>query len=237
LTEQEEFKRRMEELGKDFDSDSQDISQRWGEDTQAFYAERGIGGRCGFGKTPALIIIDMSIAFNDPSYKVGDEMPDTLEAIAQLQEAARDKGVLVAFAQVAYEKDMKDGGMFGIKIPALAELQLGTEGVEIHPRIAPIEGEHVIIKKYASSFFETNLASLLVSQGVDTVILTGCSTSGCIRASAIDSISHGFRTIVPLEAVSDRAEGPHWANLFDINAKYADVLPLSEVVDYLNSLP
>jgi nicotinamidase-related amidase len=227
----------MDELGSDYDSTVQDISERWGEGTERFYAQRGIGGQTGFGKHPCLLIIDMAVAFNDPSYKVGDEMPATLDAIAQLLQAAREKNVLVVYTTTAYQKDFKDAGMFGKKIPALAELQLGSEGVEIHPRIAPAEGEHVITKKFASSFFMTHLPSLLITEGIDTVILTGCSTSGCIRAGAIDSVSYGFHTVVPLEAVSDRAEGPHWANLFDINAKYADVLPLPKVLDYLRSLP
>src|SRR5207245_2144803 len=91
-------------------------------------------------------------------------------------------------------------------------------------------------KKYASAFFQTNLPSLLVTEGVDTLVLTGCSTSGCIRAAAIDAVSHGYRLIVPQEAVSDRAEGPHYANLFDINAKYGDVVPLAEAIEGLERL-
>lgn len=237
MIKQEEFKSRMDELAKDFDPESQDINQRWGDETQKLYERRGIGERIGFGENPCLLIVDMSIAFNDPAYKVGDEMSSTLDAISKLQEVAREKNILVAFAQIAYEKDMKDAGLWGKKVPALGELQLGTNAVKIHPRIAPLEGEPVIIKKYGSAFFMTNLTSLLVNEGIDTVILTGCSTSGCIRATAVDAISYGFRTIVPVEAVADRAEGPHWANLFDINAKYGDVISLSEALDYLMGLP
>ena len=237
MTEQEDFKRRMQELGQDDDPTRRGIAERWGGTTQQCYAERGIGGQTGFGAHPCLLIVDMAIAFTDPRYKVGADMTDTLEAIARLLVAAREQQVPVVYTTTAYEKDFRDAGMFGKKIPALAELQLGSEGVQIHPRIAPQPGEHVITKKFASAFFMTNLAALLILQGTDTLILTGCSTSGCIRATAIDAVSYGFRTVVPLEAVADRAEGPHWANLFDINAKYADVLPLPEVLDALARLP
>ena len=121
-------------------------------------------------------------------------------------------------------------------MPALLELQLGDRGVEIDPRLAPLDSEIVITKKYASAFFQTNLPSLLVTEGVDTLLLTGCSTSGCVRAAAIDGVSHGYRMIVPRECVSDRADGPHWANLFDIDAKYGDVVPLGETLEYLKGL-
>lgn len=109
--------------------------------------------------------------------------------------------------------------------------------MEVDERIAPVEGEVVFCKKYASAFCQTHFASMLVSRGIDTLVLTGCTTSGCVRATAIDAISSGYRVAVPREAVGDRAQGPHEASLFDIAAKYADVLPLSEVVEYLGSLP
>jgi maleamate amidohydrolase len=126
--------------------------------------------------------------------------------------------------------------MFGRKIPALLELQVGDKGVEIDPRIPPAAGELVITKKFSSAFFQTNLASLLVTEGIDTVILTGCSTSGCIRAAAVDGVSYGYHVIIPQECVSDRAEGPHYASLFDINAKYGDVVPMAEVIEHFERL-
>ncbi len=138
---------------------------------------------------------------------------------------------------MAYLPDGSDGGVFAKKIPALLELRTDDPAaVEVDDRIAPAEGEIVINKKCASGFFGTNLLSLLVTKGIDTLILTGCSTSGCVRATAIDGASNGFRVIVPQECVSDRAEGPHFANLFDIAAKYGDVIPLAEVIDYLKAL-
>ena len=233
----DDFKQRMEELGAGFDASSQDLSERWGDETRALYASRGIGSRTGFGKHPALIVIDMAIAFCDPAYKVGSDQTAGIEAIAGLLEVTRAQRVPTFFFTTAYHPDGRDAGVFGEKVPALLELQLGDRGVEIEPRIAPIDGEMLITKKYASCFFQTNLMSLLVYEGVDTVILTGCSTSGCVRAAAIDAVSNGFRVVVPQECVSDRADGPHFANLFDINAKYGDVLPLADVIGALRAMP
>lgn len=234
---QEQFKERMDELGAGFDAESQGIQERWGAETEELYASRGIGSRIGFGEHPAILVVDMAIAFNDAAYKVGGDQTPAVEAIAELLPVAREKEVPIFFFTTAYHPDGRDAGAFGKKVPALLELQLGDRGVEIDPRLEPLGSEIVITKKYASAFFQTNLASLLVTEGVDTLILTGCSTSGCIRAAAIDGVSHGYRMIVPRECVSDRAEGPHWANLFDIDAKYGDVVSLAETIEYLEGLP
>jgi nicotinamidase-related amidase len=233
----DEFERRMEELGKGFDPAAQDVSERWGAETLALYRGRGIGERTGFGHNPAVVVIDMSVAFTDPSYKVGGDLTSAVEAIARLLPVARASEIPVYFTTTAYHPDGRDAGVFGEKVPALLELQLGDRGVEIDPRLAPAEGEIVITKKFASCFFQTNLPSLLVYEGIDTLILTGCSTSGCVRATALDGVSNGYRVIVPLECVADRAEGPHWANLFDIDAKYGDVMPLDDVIASVEALP
>ncbi len=233
---QDQFKQQMDELGAGFDAESQGMNERWGADTEELYAARGLGGRIGFGHHPALLVIDMAIAFNDPAYKVGGDQTPTVEAIAELLPVAREHQVPIFFFTTAYHPDGRDAGAFGKKVPALLELQLGDRGVEIDPRLAPADDEIVITKKYASCFFQTNLPSLLVTEGIDTIILTGCSTSGCVRAGAIDGVSHGYRVIVPRECVSDRAEGPHWANLFDIDAKYGDVMPLAETIDHVRGL-
>lgn len=238
MSSQEELKRRMEELGGAFDPSTQGIEARWGAETEQFYRERGFGTRVGYGENPAVLVIDMARALCDPSYKVGCDQTPAVEAIAQVLAAARASDVPVFFTTIAYLPDGSDGGWFVKKIPTLLELQLDDPAAtEIDPRIAPAQGEVVIGKKYASAFFETGLSSMLVSQVTDTLILTGCSTSGCIRATAIDGVSHGYRVIVPEEAVSDRAEGPHYANLFDINAKYGDVVSVAETLEYLEELP
>ena len=234
MSSQDELERRMEELGEGFDPETYGSESRWGVDTEQFYRARGFGTRVGYGERPALLVIDMARAFCDPSFKVGCDQTPTVEAIAQLLSAARAGAVPVYYTTIAYLPDGQDGGVFVRKIPSLLDLQLDDPAAtEIDPRIAPAEGEVVVEKKYPSAFFGTSLASMLVSRGLDTLILSGCSTSGCIRATAIDAVSHGYRVIVPEEAVSDRAPGPHYANLFDINAKYGDVVPLAEVLDHL----
>jgi nicotinamidase-related amidase len=123
------------------------------------------------------------------------------------------------------------------KVPALAALQLGGPWAEIDPRLGRRDDETVLVKKGASGFFGTNLVSVLVSQGVDSVILCGATTSGCIRATAIDLLQYGFPTIVPRECVGDRAQAPHEANLFDIQAKYADVVGLEDALAYVERVP
>ena len=123
------------------------------------------------------------------------------------------------------------------KVPALGELQLGGRWVEIDPRLDPQEGETIVLKKGASAFFGTNIVAILNTQRIDTVILCGATTSGCIRATAIDLLQNGYPAIVPRECVADRAQAPHEANLFDINAKYADVVSLEDALAYVESVP
>jgi maleamate amidohydrolase len=214
------------------------MTDDWRDETSRFYGERGLGARTGYGDKPAVIVIDMTKAFTDSSYKVGCNQDANVAAIAEVLAAARERDVPVYFTQIAYLPDGSDGGWFVKKVPALMELQLDDPNcMEIDERIAPVEGEVVYCKKYPSAFFQTHLASMLVAKGVDTLILTGCATSGCVRATAIDGISSGYRVVVPAEAVGDRAPGPHEANLFDMASKYADVVPTSEVVGYLATLP
>jgi maleamate amidohydrolase len=211
----------------------------WADETREFYRGRGIGERVGYGTSPAIVVVDMSRAFTDPSYRVGAEATPAVEAIARLLEAARGRGgVPVFFTTMAYEGDGLDAGMWGRKVPALLDLHVDDPAaMQIDERIAPAENELVFNKKFASAFFGTPLASLLAARGVDTVLLAGCSTSGCVRATAVDAVSYGYRLIVPEECVADRAPGPHEANLFDIQAKYGDVVGLDEVLDYLRTLP
>ncbi len=234
MSSQDELGRRMDELGAGFDPERSSIEGRWGAETEEFYAARGFGTRVGFGSRPALLVIDMTLAFCDPSYKVGADLTPTIEAIAPLLEVSRASDIPVYYTTIAYRADGADGGVFVEKVPSLRELLLDDPATsEFDLRIAPADGDTVIAKKYPSAFFGTSLASMLVARGVDTLVLSGCSTSGCIRATAIDAVSNGYRVIVPAEAVADRVPGPHYANLFDIDAKYGDVLPLAEVLERL----
>ena len=137
---------------------------------------------------------------------------------------------------VSYEH-VREAGLWIRKVPGLASLMAGSGGEVLDERLQRRPGEQVLVKKFGSCFFGTTLASQLTGQGIDTVIVTGVSTSGCVRATVVDSVQNGFHTIVPRQAVGDRAPGPHEANLFDMQAKYADVLELSRVVDYLGTVP
>jgi nicotinamidase-related amidase len=215
---------------------SGEIGALWGADTQTFYADRGIGAtRVGFGDRPAVVVVDMAIAFCDPAFKVGANQDREIGAIRVLLDAARAQQVPIFFITTGYSPDGREGGVWMLKDPILIELQVGDPAIGIDPRLAPRESEPVILKRYTSSFFQTTLHEQLAEAGVDTVIVTGCSTSGCIRATVVDGVSSGYRMIVPHECVGDRAEGPHWANLFDIDAKYGDVVDQAEVFEYFEN--
>jgi len=194
-------------------------------------------GRIGFGKRPALLIVDFINAYvmeGAPLFA-----PDVVTAVDEtipLLSLAREKQIPVLYTKVLYNKNFRDGGIFIQKVPVLKTMVEGEPLAEIVPQLTPIESDIIIVKQYASAFFGTSLAATLTSLGVDTLLLTGCSTSGCIRASAVDGMQYGFRVIVPRECVADRHPGPHEANLFDINSKYGDVVSKSEVMEYLGKL-
>lgn len=206
----------------------------WISDTEEVYEDNEFGERVGLGKKPALVVIDLINAFTDPESNLGSDVSDVLDQTERLLAAFRDYDLPRYFTTVAYEESYGDAGMFIEKIPAMRELKLGTDRVAVDDRIAPIDDERVILKKYASAFFGTDLETELTTHRVDTLVLAGVTTSGCIRATAIDSLQHGYRTVVPADAVGDRAEGPHKANLFDIDAKYGDVVETDDVVAYLD---
>jgi maleamate amidohydrolase len=207
------------------------------EQAREVYERARLGESLALGERPAVLVVDFSCGFTDPECALGADMSDEIEATRRLIDSARAKGLAVVFTTIGFEASLKDGALWMQKAPALADLQLGGRWVEIDPRLERREDETVIVKKGASAFFGTNLAAILVSQGVDTVILCGATTSGCIRATAVDLLQHGFPTLVPRECVGDRAEAPHEANLFDIQAKYADVVSLEDALGYLESVP
>lgn len=191
-------------------------------------------GRLGFGKKPAVLVVDFIRAYTTSgSALFAPPVCDAVMETAELLDAARARGILVVYTRVLYNKNGLDGGIFVQKVPVLRTLVEGEPLAEIVPELAPHPGDVILVKQYASAFFGTSLASLLTAQGVDTLILTGCSTSGCVRATAVDGMQHGFRVIVPRECVGDRRPEPHEANLFDIHSKYGDVVSKQEVLDYL----
>ena len=208
----------------------------WQSATGAEYERKGFSARSGYGTRPALLIVDFINGFTDPGTGLGGDYRAELAVTAKLLAEFRARALPVFFTTVAYEPHLRDGGHFVAKVPALSILVKGSEWVKVDARIRPQPSERVVLKKYASAFFDTRLDMELEGLGVDTVVLVGCTTSGCIRASAIDSMQNGFHTVVVRDAVGDRAETPHEVNLFDIDAKYGDVVSSRDVLDYLRGL-
>jgi nicotinamidase-related amidase len=191
----------------------------------------GFHGRAGIGRRPALVVVDVNRGFTDPASPLVCDLDGVVGAIGELLEAFRDAGLPVAFTTVAYDDAGKQAAaVFIEKIPALLSLEAGSEWVEIDPRIEPHAGEPVFTKLWASAFHGTAFATFLTANGCDSLVVTGASTSGCIRATAVDALQHGYRVVVPREAVGDRNPDAHEANLYDIDAKYGDVVALADVV-------
>ena len=207
------------------------------EDARQVYARAGLGQRVRLGERPAVLVVDFSCGFTDPACTLGSDLTAEVEATKRLLDVARARSLPVVFTTIGYGPDLKDGGLWLQKVPALGDLQTGGKWVEIDPRLEPRDDETIVLKKGASGFFGTNLASILVAQGVDSVVLCGATTSGCSRATAVDLLQYGWPTLVPRDCVGDRAQAPHEANLFDIQAKYADVVSLEEALGYLESVP
>jgi maleamate amidohydrolase len=203
---------------------------------RAEFREKGFGRRVGFGQRPALLAVDFITGFTDLRSPLAGELDSQLEATNALLEPARAAGIPVIFSTVAYDAELQEAGIWIRKIPANGWLVEGSEWVEVDKRLNQRAHETTLAKKYASCFFGTDLIARLVSRRVDTLIITGCTTSGCVRATAVDSCSYGFHTVVVEEAVGDRAELPHMASLFDIDAKYGDVVGLEEALGYLRGL-
>jgi maleamate amidohydrolase len=202
----------------------------------AIYQRSGIGSRVGFGSRPALLVVDFQRGFTDPTCAVGGELSKEIAATKTLLDLARQKKLPIAFTAVGFDASGIDGATWLRKMPGLAVLVENSRWCEIDERVRPQAGEPVWIKRASSAFFGTPILPFLTAARVDTLIVTGCVTSGCIRATTVDAVSFGYRTIVPLECVGDRAEGPHKWNLFDIDAKYADVEPLATVLAQITSI-
>jgi len=191
----------------------------------------------GFGERPAIIVIDFIRAYTTKGAPFfGQGVVDAVDHSVPLLAAARSAKVPIIYTKVLYHPSGLDGGLFVKKVPALRTLVAGEPLAEIDPKITPHPEDLVIVKNYPSCFFGTTLQSTLMGLEVDTLILIGCSTSGCVRAAAIDAIQYGYRVVVPRECAGDRHDAPHDANLFDINAKYGDVVPKTKVIDYFKEI-
>jgi maleamate amidohydrolase len=208
-----------------------------GKDDEEFFRARGFGVRIGFGERPALIVIDMLKGFTDPAMPLGANLDREIEAQQPLLHLAHARGIPVIFSTVIYsDADLKDAGLWGIKMKGSHSLKAGTPAVEIDPRLDMRPTDSLLVKKYASCFFGTDLVARLNSQRVDTLIITGCTTSGCVRATAVDAVQNGFRPMVVREAVGDRSASAHAQSLFDLDAKYADVVSLEETLQYMRTV-
>ena len=195
-------------------------------------------GRLGFGKKTALLVIDLLQGYTLKGAPLF--APGVVKAVAEmppLLKLARAKKMPIIHTRVLYNPaDFADGGVWIKKAPVLKSLVPGNKYAQFCRGVEPKKGELVLVKNYASCFFGTSLAATLTAMGADTVLITGCTTSGCIRASAVDAVQNGFRPIVIRECVGDRHDGPHEANLFDINAKYGDVISKADAMRYIKGL-
>jgi nicotinamidase-related amidase len=204
------------------------------EQREQIYERAGMRDQFGYGRSPVVLAVDFQNGMTDPENPLGSELDEMIAQNNRLVDAAHEAGVPVVWTRVVYtHPEAADGGIWPQKIEPLKTLQAGSQWVELDDRCHVGDGDHVLEKKHASAFHETELDSMLTAWGIDTVIATGCTTSGCVRASVIDACANGYRVIVPEGCVDDRSDEQHDANMYDMDAKYADVRPLAEVIEYL----
>lgn len=205
------------------------------DDLHEDYRSAGFNNRLGFGESPAVIVVDFCNAYLDESSPLYAGVEGALASTVRVVEEARRQNVPVIFTRVEYEPGGADGGVFYRKVGALQSFDRGNPLADLPPELDRRPGEVMITKQYASAFFGTSLAATLTSAGIDTLIVTGVSTSGCVRATALDACQYGFIPAVVRDAVGDRDPSVHEANLFDLDAKYADVVSEQAVLDHLRS--
>jgi nicotinamidase-related amidase len=182
----------------------------------------------GLGRRPALLLVDMIRGFTSSACPLGTDCPEVVAANAKLLALFRERGLPVFYTTVVYHS-AEQASVFRGRIEALNVLQPGSDWIEVDPALAPVEGEPVIEKQWASGFFKTDLDEQLRAADADSLVVTGLTTSGCVRATVVDGLQYNYPVVVPREAVGDRNPDAHEANLFDMNAKYADVVSLAEV--------
>ena len=193
------------------------------------------GQRLEPGRHPAIVVIDLMPGFTDPACPLGADLDTVVEATCSLLETARAQEVPVIFTTVEFSSDGVEGAVWHRKIPALHYLTAGQRWVEIDPRMQRRPHEPVVVKRAASAFTGTGLATVLTTLGVDSLIVCGASTSGCVRATAVDACMAGWPTFVPRECVGDRSPAQHEANLIDIDLKYGDVISVHDAIEMVNN--
>lgn len=192
--------------------------------------------RTGFGSRPCVLVVDFQYGMTDPACPLGAELSEPIERTRVLLEAARAHGVPIVYARVAFREDLADAGLFLQKVPALGWLKQGSRWVEIDERVAPAPEDYILTKRHSSAFIGTEFQQVLQTMGIDTIINVGCSTSGCVRQSAVDANAYGFRSVVVSDAVGDRSRAQHEANLVDMDGKYADVVTSEAVLEYFSTV-
>jgi len=208
------------------------------QDAASDLEARGLATKMGFGERPVVVVVDYTRAFTDPEMPLAADFAAEIEATRNLLAAARFAGHPRLFTAPIYdEPDLGDAGVWAIKVPASTTLRAGTPGVELDERLERTDDEALLVKKYASAFFGTDLVSRLNARRVDTILLAGCTTSGCVRATAVDGLQHGFRVMVVRQTVGDRNPDAHVQSMLDMQQKYADVVELDDAIAYLERTP
>lgn len=215
------------------------MSGQYGAATDRTYERAGFGAAVHRGARPAIVVVDLSRGFTEEEFPSGVDLSDVVSATGQLIEAGRPAGVPVVFTTIAYTPAEADGALVRWldKAPGMRALREGSPAVAIDPRLPRGPADLLVVKKGPSAFAGTSLAGTLTALRCDTVLVCGATTSGCVRASVVDAVQCGFSVLVPRPCVGDRAPGPHEANLFDIQAKYGDVVGLEDAIAYLSGLP
>ncbi|GAA1215753.1 isochorismatase family protein [Prauserella alba] len=209
----------------------------YGADTDETYSGAGFGAPIRRGARPAIVVVDLTNGFTRDEYPTGADLTDVVGATATLVERAKAAGVPVVYTTIAYTLAEARGDVLPWldKAAGMRSLVEGSAEAAVDDRLPFGEQDHLVTKKGASAFFGTSLAAMLVAAGCDTVLVCGATTSGCVRATAVDAVQSGFPVLVPRECVGDRASGPHDAALFDIHAKYGDVIDLDDALNYLTN--
>jgi len=189
----------------------------------------------GLGRKPAIVVVDVINAFTDPACPLGSDCPDVVKANRELLDAFRARSLPVFFTTVIY-RNPQQARVFRQRLPSLNVLQPGSNWVEVDAALARLANEDIIEKRWASAFFDTDLSTRLKQRQIDSLVVTGLTTSGCVRASVLDGMQYEYPVVVPREAVGDRNADAHAANLHDMNAKYADVVSKVEVLAHLSNL-
>lgn len=200
-----------------------------------WYSERGFSGRLGFGKRPALVVVDLQRAFTDPTMPLGADQSREIDVANRIVAAFRYRDLPIVFLAIEYtEPGCADAGVWLYKNKGVSTLAAGSEGCDMDQRLDHRDGDTTVYRRYPSGFFGTDLASRLNRHRVDTTVIVGCTTSGCVRATVVDALSYGFRPIVVWDAVADRSEVAHKQSLVDIQTKYGDVVGSTEVLKHID---